>query len=168
MVVPNSVRIVRNRVLPSAYNDSPVRHLFLLALAIPVSAQLRDVKINFAGIGCAPCIESLPSRLQRIRGVESATVDAQAGTVILHLAIQNRVRIEQLRDAIEQDGTKTTTATITAHGTLIQEEGKWRLSPLTIPLESTPELKPGPARLDAVISNLHQPVLHATRIILEE
>ena len=75
---------------------------FVLAASCP--AQFRTVEMTFQGVGCASCLESLPSRVQRLRGVESATVDAKAGVLTVKLAEQNRVRVEQIRDFVEQDG----------------------------------------------------------------
>ena len=106
--------------------------LFLLA-ALPSLAQFRSIKITFEGIGCASCMESLPARMQRLRGVESATVDAQHGILTIRLAEQNRVRLEQVRDMIEQDGTKAKSAAVTVKGELSQTDGKWVLQPPSLP-----------------------------------
>jgi hypothetical protein len=65
--------------------------------------------------------------------VESATVDAQRGVLKIQLAEQNRVRLEQVRDMIEQDGTKTKAATVTVKGDLAQVDGKWVLQPPSLP-----------------------------------
>src|SRR5436190_23389080 len=97
----------------------------LILLAAPCWAQFRSMEITFEGIGCASCMESLPGRMQRLRGVESATIDAQRGVLKIQLAEQNRVRLEQVRDMIEQDGTKAKSATITVKGDLAQTDGKW-------------------------------------------
>ena len=105
----------------------------LILLAAPCRAQFRSMEIAFEGIGCASCMESLPGRMQRLRGVESATVDAQRGVLKIQLAEQNRVRLEQVRDMIEQDGTKTKSATITVKGGLAQTDGKWVLQPPSLP-----------------------------------
>jgi len=78
-------------------------------------------------------MESLPSRLQRLRGVESATVDLQRGVLKIQLAEQNRVRLEQVRDMIEQDGTKVKSAAVTVKGELSQTDGKWVLQPPSLP-----------------------------------
>src|SRR5689334_6071977 len=109
--------------------------LALLAalVVLPCSAQFRSIEITFEGIGCASCMESLPSRMQRLRGVESATVDAQRGVLTIQLAEQNRVRLEQVRDMVEQDGTKTKTASVTVKGDLAQVDGKWVLQPPSLP-----------------------------------
>jgi copper chaperone CopZ len=99
----------------------------LFALSLPASAQFRTIEIQFEGIGCASCIESLPSRIQRMRGVTSATIDAQKQILKVELAEANRVRVEQIRDAIEQDGTKTVKASVTVRGELAEKDGKWVL-----------------------------------------
>src|SRR5215471_3449753 len=99
----------------------------LVLLAVPSWAQFRSMELTFEGIGCASCMESLPGRVGRIRGVESATVDAQRGVLKVQLAEQNRVRLEQIRDMIEQDGTKVKAATITVQGDLAHVDGKWIL-----------------------------------------
>jgi cation transport ATPase len=101
----------------------------LVFFALPAWAQFRSIEVSFEGIGCASCMESLPARMQRLRGVESATVDAQRGVLKIQLAEQNRVRVEQVRDMIEQDGTKVKTAGVTVKGDLAQVEGKWVLQP---------------------------------------
>ena len=105
----------------------------LILLGAPAFAQFRSMEITFEGIGCASCMESLPGRVQRLRGVESAKVDTQRGTLKIQLAEQNRVRLEQVRDMIEQDGTKVKTAAITVKGELAQVDGKWVLQPPALP-----------------------------------
>ena len=102
---------------------------WLWLIAAPAMAQFRSMEIAFQGVGCASCIESLPSRVQRIRGVESASVDARQGILKLTLAAENRVRIEQVRDMIEQDGTRADRAVVRVQGALSQREGKWILQP---------------------------------------
>ena len=106
--------------------------LFLLTV-LPSLAQFRSIEITFEGIGCASCMESLPARMQRLRGVESATVDVQHSVLKIRLAGQNRVRLEQVRDMIEQDGTKAKTAVVTVKGELSQMDGKWVLQPSSLP-----------------------------------
>jgi len=51
----------------------------------------------------------------------------------VQLAGQNRVRLEQVRDMIEQDGTKVKAAIITVQGELTQVDGKWVLQPPSLP-----------------------------------
>ena len=101
--------------------------LLSLLAVFPCLAQFQSMEIAFEGVGCASCAESLPARIQRMRGVESSTVDAERGILKVQLAAQNRVRLEQVRDLIEQDGTKTKKATVQVKGELSQVEGRWVL-----------------------------------------
>lgn len=101
--------------------------LLLLSCAIPSLAQFRTMEIGFQGIGCVSCIESLPERLRRLRGVESAAVDGKAGTVTVRLAARNRVRLEQVRDLIEQDGTKAARAVVEVAGEVSRSDSTWIL-----------------------------------------
>jgi hypothetical protein len=101
--------------------------LLSLVAVWPCLAQFQAMEIGFEGIGCASCLESLPARIQRMRGVESATVDAERGILKVQLAAENRVRVEQVRDMIEQDGTKAKKAAVQVKGELSQVEGRWVL-----------------------------------------
>jgi hypothetical protein len=86
--------------------------------------------------------------MKRVRGVESAQVNAQEGTLELQLAPQNRVRLEQIRDFIEQDGTKATRAVVHVNGEVEKLGDRWILRPpgVSTSYEITgPDLKPGPA-----------------------
>jgi len=97
----------------------------MLLVALPAFGQFRSMELTFEGMGCASCIESMPARMKRMRGVESATVE---GNVLkISLAGQNRVKIEQVRDAIEQDGTKAKRASVVVKGDLIREGDQWLL-----------------------------------------
>jgi len=138
----------------------------LTLLAAPAFAQLRSAEIEFTGVNCAPCLESLPARIQRMRGVEKAEVIAAKGLLKVTFAEENRIRLEQLRDAIEPDGTKTTRARLQARGTVEETPaGQWRLKlpngsvfvlqrgDAGVPAEQY-ALKPGPATITGVITNL--------------
>lgn len=102
-----------------------MRPLLFILFAAPLAAQLRSADLTFEGVNCASCVESLPARIQRMRGVESAKVDAAKGILSVKLAAENRIRLEQIRDAIEQDGTKARQATISARGALVEQAGRW-------------------------------------------
>ncbi len=102
-----------------------MRPLLFILFAAPLAAQLRSAELTFEGINCASCVESLPARIQRMRGVESAKVDAAKGILSVKLAAENRIRLEQIRDAIEQDGTKARQAAISAKGALFEQAGRW-------------------------------------------
>jgi copper chaperone CopZ len=99
----------------------------LVAAALPAWGQFHEMEIRFEGVGCASCLDSLAGRLKRIRGVEEARVDAAGGTVRVQLAAQNRIRLEKVRDTIEQDGTKATQAVVKVRGEVFREGGEWRL-----------------------------------------
>jgi copper chaperone CopZ len=135
-----------------------------MILTLLLAAQLRSVDLSFEGIECASCVESLPARIQRLRGVESAKVDAAKQILAVRLAAENRVRLEQIRDAVEQDGTKTRQATVTIQGTLVEEGNRWFLkvpngSSFEISLDGALpsaqySLKAGRATVSGVIKNL--------------
>ena len=108
--------------------------LLLLVAAFPCAAQFRSMEIYFQGIGCVSCVESLPSRVNRLRGIESAEVDAGKSLLKIQLAAQNRVRLEQVRDMVQQDGTKVTKAVVHVKGELAQKGADWVLSPAGLPV----------------------------------
>lgn len=121
--------------------------LCLGVFSLPLAAQFRTIEIKFEGIGCESCIESLPTRMQRLRGVTSAHVDKEKQSLKLELAAANRVRIEQVRDAIQQDGTKTISALVHVVGDVSQQDGKQLL---TLPGAGTSyEVAGATAKLDA-------------------
>ncbi|MBK5292918.1 MAG: heavy-metal-associated domain-containing protein [Acidobacteriia bacterium] len=136
-----------------------MRHLILLCLAFPCLGQWESMEIRFEGVGCSSCIESLPGRLRRLRGVESAEVDAAAGNLRIRLTAENRVRLEQVRDMIEQDGTKARSAVVAGRGQLRQEGGQWLFrtpaQSVDYVLESSGSLEPGNSvAVAGVIENL--------------
>jgi copper chaperone CopZ len=112
---------------------SRIRAMKVVLLALLATAtgfaQFETIEIVFEGMGCASCVESLPGRIQRLRGVESAAVDAERGILKVQLAAQNRVRLEQVRDLVEQDGSKAKQAAVRVRGELSQLEGKSVLRP---------------------------------------
>ncbi len=115
--------------------------ILAVTLSIAATAQILSIEMTFTGVGCVPCVDSMPTRAKRIRGVESVAVDAEKGILAVTLANPNRVRVEQIRDLIEQDGTKAVRAKIVATGALeLQEDGKsWqlRIPQLPFPLRLT-------------------------------
>jgi hypothetical protein len=74
-----------------------------------------------------------------MRGVESAEVDAARGVLRVKLASGNRVRLELVRDQIEQDGTKLTAAAVEGVGTIEPETERWVFQPDGQPLGYTIE-----------------------------
>src|SRR5262245_35418787 len=102
-----------------------MRFLLFVLTSTFATAQIQSIEMYFEGVNCVPCVESMPARAQRIRGVETATADPGKGVLTLRLAAQNRVRIEQIRDLIEQDGTKAKRAVVEVSGTLTEDRGVW-------------------------------------------
>jgi copper chaperone CopZ len=131
----------------------PIRLLLLaVLLTAPALAQFQSIEITFDGIGCKPCIDSLPERLRRIRGVESATVDPDRGLLSVRLADQNRVRLEQIRDFIEQDGTKARRATVRVAGELKPADARLVLQPPNLPAAYIIEAGNAAARGPAIVT----------------
>ena len=108
--------------------------LLTFVLVQAAAAQFLSMEITFQGVGCVSCAESLPERVRRIRGVESAAVDVEKGILKIALAHENRVRIEQVRDMIEQDGTKAKTAAVKVQGELSRNGDRWILQPPSLPV----------------------------------
>jgi cation transport ATPase len=131
--------------------------LWLLG-ALAASAQFRAIDVSFQGTGCVTCTGTLPERVRRLRGVESAEVDAAAQVLKVRLAAQNRVRVEQVRDFVEQDGTKATKATVAATGVISKDGDHWvlELPAARYRLEAAgAAIAPGPCVMNGEIPSLH-------------
>jgi copper chaperone CopZ len=76
------------------------------------------VEQSYGGIECHSCVDSIAKGVKRLRGVESAEVDAKKNMVVIQLADGNRVKIEAIRDAIKATGFTPGDATIEARGKL--------------------------------------------------
>jgi hypothetical protein len=96
--------------------------LFLLG-AIAAPAQFLEFRIRFDDGGCVTCAESLKGRLERVRGVETVTLNLQQGIVELKLAADNGVRLAPLMSRIEQGAAKALKTTLVAKGMLIDAAG---------------------------------------------
>ena len=93
---------------------------------------------------CASCMESLESRLMRVRGVKAAFHDPEKHRVAIVLDDNNRVRLWRLRGAIEQDGTKVTAVSGRAAGELSRQGEEWRFT--VMPGEMYRVKDPGPSK----------------------
>ena len=106
-----------------------------------------------------------------MRGVESAVVNAERGILKVQLAAQNRVRLEQVRDAIEQDGTKAVSATVRVKGEVSRDGEKWVLQPVGLPVSYEIEGKPPTAGSYLIVgeaAKLRAPiVIRATEFLKE-
>lgn len=99
--------------------------LLLGALAAP--AQFLEFRVRFDDGGCLSCAESLESRLQRVRGVETVTLDIERGIVELKLAADNGVRLAPLMSRIEQGAAKALETRLVAKGVLVDDGGTRKL-----------------------------------------
>ncbi len=92
--------------------------LLLWVGAQALSAQFLEFQINFDDGGCVSCAESLKGRMERVRGVETVTLNLDEGTIRLELAPDNRVRLVPLMSRVEQGGAKALKTRLTAKGLL--------------------------------------------------
>jgi copper chaperone CopZ len=128
------------------------RIALFLAATTGCFAQWSNLVLHFEGIGCASCIESLPERLKRVRGISTAEVDAAKGQLRIQLAEGNRVRMEQLRDFIGQDGTKVVRAEVDGRG-VVDDEKLFRLpGQMSVYRLEGCAAKPGAVKLQGVIA----------------
>ena len=93
--------------------------ILLLLGAMAAPAQFLEFRIRFDDGGCLSCAESLASRLQRVRGVETVTLDLERGIVKLKLAADNGVRLAPLMSRIEQGAAKALETRLVAKGLLV-------------------------------------------------
>jgi hypothetical protein len=118
-----------------------MRRLLLIALiALPAAAEWLSFEIRFQPSGCVSCTQSLPERVKRMRGVESAEVDTERSILKMKLAPGNRVRIELVRDQIEQDGTKALSARLEGIGSIAREGAGYVFRPAALPLSYAIEI----------------------------
>jgi hypothetical protein len=137
-----------------------MRLLLLCAwAALPLAAQFRHIEIKFTPTECANCTASMPERIQRIRGVETAAVDTDRRVLTIELAPGNRVRLEQVRDLIEQDGTRATSALVQLRGEIARAGADWTIAPAgvraTYRVAARDPLAPGMYVIHGDITDLH-------------
>jgi copper chaperone CopZ len=94
--------------------------IVLLVTALSASAEFRRVEVDFQGIDCVSCVESLPGRLERVRGVEAVEVDLDRSRVTVRLEAGNRARLAPLLSRITQDGTKILRVEAVVRGKITQ------------------------------------------------
>jgi copper chaperone CopZ len=99
----------------------------LLLGAIAAPAQFLEFRVRFDDGGCLSCAESLEERLERVRGVETATLDLERGIVEFKLAADNRVRLAPLMSRIEQGAAKALETRLVAKGVVVDDAGVRRL-----------------------------------------
>lgn len=99
--------------------------MLLGLLALPLFAELHVLRVEFESSGCVPCVESLEGRLRRMRGVEEVKLVAES-TLGVKLAADNRVRLETVRDYVEQGGGKVRRIALEATGKVV--DGQFELA----------------------------------------
>ena len=92
--------------------------------------------------------------IKKIQGVQSVDVSLNRGLATITLRSGNKVRVEQLRQAITNNGFTPVEAKITAVGTLVSSSGK-----LQFQVVETGEVLN--AALDPAVSSLEQRVQNA-------
>lgn len=127
--------------------------LALLVLAfIPLRGELLRVSFRFQPTDCASCVESLSQRLRRVRGVSEVRLQAAASRVEIDLAPGNAVRLNRLREVVEQDGTKVISTGLRATGECFRQDEAWMLRYLAqapaIPLPGRPPKAEGKCEVD--------------------
>ena len=135
--------------------------ILLLAAALSASAEFRRVELDFEGTGCASCVESLPDRLGRVRGVENVAVDLERNRISVHLASGNKTRLAPLISRITQDGTKILRVEVVVLGAIARQGEQLTFQPSGF--TETYQLRParGAARL-----NPQDEVLYEVRGVL--
>ncbi|MDX1979052.1 MAG: heavy-metal-associated domain-containing protein [Bryobacteraceae bacterium] len=96
----------------------------LLMVLIPglAGAELLRIEMGFGGMECASCTEFIESRMSRNRNVQSVRVDKEKGILRLELKPENKMRLEQVRDLVQQSGFTPKAATVEARG-IVQPDG---------------------------------------------
>jgi len=106
------------------FSQAVVVGLFLPAFSF---GEFRRIALSFTGLDCASCSEFISSRLARMRGVESAEVDRQAGKVTLLMRPDNRIRLGQVRDLVQQSGFTPGGADVEVRGAIARAGSGWTL-----------------------------------------
>lgn len=129
-------------------------YVFCLTVALPALAEWREVQLTFKPTGCATCIDSLESRLMRVRGVKAALVDGERNRVAVILDDNNRIRLSRLLGVIEQDGTEVVAVDAKAGGQVRRTDGVARFFVSygeVFQLEGEHLPKDGPAELSGTV-----------------
>jgi len=113
------------------YIASLIISLFLL-LPLGSQAQLLEVKQTVFGMDCAPCAYGLEKRIQKMDGIQSASVSLNDGLLTTNLKKDNQLTLKGIREAVEESGFKAKEATITVAGKIMKNDsGKYVLETKT-------------------------------------
>lgn len=89
-----------------------------LFLVFPLGshAQLLEVNQTVFGMDCAPCAYGLEKRIQKMEGVQSASVSLNKGLLVADLEENNQLTLKRIREAIKESGFQAREATVTVRG----------------------------------------------------
>ncbi|MEP1938686.1 MAG: heavy metal-associated domain-containing protein [Balneola sp.] len=96
----------------------------LIFLPTKINAQLLEVKQTVYGMDCSPCAHGLEKRIKKMDGIQSASVSLNNGLLSAVLNKENKLTLEEIRNAIENSGFKAQSANIVVQGNLTKGEGK--------------------------------------------
>lgn len=100
----------------------------LILLPAASQAQLLEIKQTVFGMDCAPCAYGLENRIQKLDGVQSASVSLNEGMLTATLHKDNNLKLKTIRKAVEESGFKAKEAEVSAAGTLDRnEQGRYVL-----------------------------------------
>lgn len=92
------------------------------------AAGLVEVKQTVFGMDCAPCAHGIKKGLEKLKGVENASVSLNDGYASLTLAPDNTVTMEKIRQVVEENGFTPKDATVVIIGTVERDNGdQWVL-----------------------------------------
>ncbi len=73
-------------------------------MASAARAEFLRIEIFMKDMDCLSCSDSLGKAFERMRGVKHVEVRVKEGAVVLELAEQNRITMEQVWDAVKRVG----------------------------------------------------------------
>lgn len=91
------------------------------------AAGLVEVKQTVFGMDCGPCAHGVKRGLEKLKGVEKATVSLNEGYASVTLAPNNTVTLENIRQIIQENGFTPKDATVVIVGTIGRKEGEQRV-----------------------------------------
>jgi len=74
------------------------------------------------------CAHAVRVAVKKIDGIDSVQVSLNRGVVVIRLKPENRVTLEQLREAIRRNGFTPKEADVRARGTVVQDSGHLALA----------------------------------------
>jgi copper chaperone CopZ len=98
--------------------------LLLAFLAVgSARAEFLHIEVFMRDMSCPSCTETLVAAFKRMKGVEHVDTDFKEGTVILDLAAQNHVNVEQVWDTIKRIGYTPGETKVTVRGAIRVGDG---------------------------------------------